>query len=140
MCTSGGPHRPLRSAGRRASHLRSALAIIDDILRIFPIEEDPLPDLEVHQCPEALAVVLAGLVTGDEPSEHACIEQSARPGSLAEYILIEKPPMGAAQPLAERHGKSHLPPLKNCPWQDIAHRLPEHILRRPAAQLHVIGK
>src|SRR6185436_5876431 len=80
-----------------------------DGLRLLAVEEDPLPDLEIHEEPEAAPVVGgAGVVLQRQRPEDGRVEQIApqRPGG--EHELLDHGPPAFPDPFAEGNGEPHL--------------------------------
>src|SRR2546422_11343162 len=79
--------------------------------RILAVHEDSLPDLEIDEKPEPVAVIgRAGVMLRDEPLHEGRIEEAAPEGPRPQQILpghrLERPP----PPTAHRHGESQLAP------------------------------
>ena len=90
-------------------------------MRIFTIQEDPLPEFEVDEKPEAVAVVLeTPLVFRGKPFDASGIEESAVEGPGAENELFEDRPERSAEPAPERHGETHLAACEDWAWHEVA--------------------
>src|SRR5437879_2832227 len=78
------------------------------------VEEDPLPDFEVHQQPEPVAMLPdARAVLLREPPQDARLKESPPQRPRAEHELLHNGPERPAQPPPHRHRKAHLPPGEN---------------------------
>src|SRR5438105_4201746 len=76
---------------------------------VLAVDEDPLPDLEVQQQPETVAMrrPAAAVVLG-EATDGGRIEQAARPRPGAEHEVLHEGPVRAAEPAAHGDGETHL--------------------------------
>src|SRR2546422_5298804 len=132
-----------RSARRRASR---AVGTTLDIGRprncreVLAVDEDALPDLEVHQEPEASAVLRGprSMLLGEAPEERRLEEPSVqRP--RPQHKLPHDRPEWAPQPPAYRNREAHLPPREDFARHQISQRSPQHGLGAPPLELEAAG-
>src|SRR6478736_2808867 len=140
MCTLRRLHPSERARIDLVAQGGRALSLDDDVLRVLTVEEDALPDLEVDQRPEALGVILAGLVSRDELPNDCWLEQVARQRPLAKHEFIDEPTKRRSHPTPHGNGKAHLSALDDLRWQNAAHCRTKDVLCRKAAQLQPVGQ
>src|SRR2546425_1069564 len=106
-----------------------------DAGEVVAVEEDSLPDFEVHEEPEAITVRARGrAVLLGEPAERGGREELPLERARPEYELVDDGPEAPLEPPPHGHRESHLPPAEDGPRDAIAKRLPQHRLGPPAAQ------
>src|SRR5438105_996457 len=80
----------------------------------FAVAEDPMPDFEVDEQPEAIAVRFgSGPMLLDELPQAGAIVEASRLGPRREDELVDHPSEAVAQPAADGHGKPHLRPRED---------------------------
>src|SRR5437762_2024196 len=80
----------------------------------FTIAEDPMPDFEIEEEPQPIAVnVMSSPMLHDHPLQTRTIEESSRLGSRAEHEFVDQGTEAVLQPLADRHRKAHLASSEN---------------------------
>ena len=101
---------------------------VHDGIGILTIAEDPLPHFEVHEKPKPIAVIGAGLMLLNERTNAVWIEDLSSSGAFAQHELLHNGLKVAAQPAANRHGKSHFSASQNLDRQQIANGFTKHRL------------
>jgi hypothetical protein len=88
--------------------------VLHDLGRTFAFAEDSVPDFEVDEEPETIAVWgPAGAMLVDETPDGSGVEQLARLRARTEHELVHDRPELVAEPAADRNRKSHLLPREN---------------------------
>src|SRR6266851_3675630 len=124
------------AAAARTDERLSALGRNRSARGALAVEEDPLPQLEVDQQPKLVAVVRPAFsVLVRQPLDGARLKVSPRQRPRREHPFLHQRPLRPAQPAADGHRETHLPPGEDRAWQEIGERGPEHRLGLPAPQL-----
>src|SRR5262245_47974554 len=85
--------------------------------RILAVEEDALPDLEIHEQPETLAVIRRpGQMLGGQARERGRLEEPAVPRVGPEDELLDDVPEVGPEPAAHRHREAHLRAREDGRW------------------------
>src|SRR2546422_6973859 len=124
---------------RRPSPTRSAAAswAPSDVGRILAVEEDPLPDFEVGEEPETIAVPLgARAMLLRQPAKGRRPEEAAGERARPEDEFLDDRPELGSEPASDGDGESHLPPGEDRAGHVVGERRSQHRLRPPPAQLH----
>src|SRR5262249_13643506 len=129
-----GINRTLKVSGSRHSLARRPGAWR------LAVEESPLPDFKIDEHPQSLRVVLARRVARRELAHVRRIENAAPQRAFTQDVFLYHRAIPAAKPTADRHGEAHLLAGQNPRRQHSTHRPPQHIFRRPTAQLHRFGQ
>src|SRR5262245_18647172 len=101
----------LQSLAKQTMDWPSSMQHLRNGERLLAIEELPLPDLEIEQEPQALAVIGAAraVLVGQGPYDGG-LEESSGQRARREHELVERRLSTLAQPAAQRDGEAHLAP------------------------------
>src|SRR5206468_2194865 len=136
---SGAAPRCAAATARRPSPTRSAAAswAPSDVGRILAVEEDPLPDFEVGEEPETIAVPLgAHAMLLRQPTQGRRPEEAAGERARPEDEFLDDRPELGSEPASDGDGESHLPPGEDRSGHAVGERRSQHRLRPPPTQLH----
>jgi hypothetical protein len=93
------------------------------VARLFAVEKDPLPDFEIDEKPQPIAMLTQAVaMLVHQLRQGAPLEETARAGASAEHELVDDRSEGSAQPATERHREPHLRPRENGRRDEIGHR------------------
>src|SRR5438132_5827306 len=91
-------------------------------MRIFTIQEDPLPEFEVDEKPEAVAMLsdACSMVFG-QSSEASGFKESPLKRPRSQDKLLHNRPERSPEPPAHRNRKPHFPSPQDFSWHQITY-------------------
>src|SRR5215470_14802296 len=95
-----------------------------------------MPDFQIDEQPQPIVVTRAAApVLVGQLTQGVRIEESARSRTRSQNELLDHRPEAAAQPAADRYGKSHLATREDRRRHDVPHCGPKYRLGCPSSQL-----
>src|SRR5947209_14321336 len=107
-----------------------------DRLELIPLEDDALPDLEIQEKPQPIA-----MLPGPRPvllrqaAQGSGLEEAPAEGPRPQDEILDERPEGAPEPAADGGREPHLRPPQDRARHEVTQGRPENRLGREAAQL-----